>query len=366
MADVGHGDAAMVGMTSKSMMSEMWPILRQRMYKCPKRLNRIILDEWKGSYSFEDKTAIRLIIYDAENKDLGLFGVTWDLGSIDHSFPDDLSRILLDWRAVVPFLRTRPGIDIVIFDSACSHRPGQGTFYFEYAVLMALAHVRRWLGAYKCDMMIVYPDRRARFAAFNIPRPSREAFYTPFSRLMMANNNRFLPRGAKVLVWGTGIQSSVVLDGIDPHKKLVFDVAPETMLQVDGKAYSFVEGRLPLGQQRDVVVCNNDPRHTVSVRDVSLFRHMLFVGVGVVVVPAGRPYHFRELNAMGEDHRVVAVIEGNQNQRNGTIINTWGDMDDITLASDYVGALDSIVMQEASEDAKSPFLKKYLVVTTSS
>eukprot|EP00899_Mesostigma_viride_P014859 jgi/Mesvir1/23374/Mv21069-RA.1 len=366
MADVGYGDAAMVGMASKSMMAEMWPVLRQRMYKCPRRLDNIVIDEWKGSYSFEDKTAIRLIIYDAENKDLGLFGVTWDLGSIDHSFPDDLSRILLDWRAVVPFLRNRPGIDVVIFDSACAQRPAQGTFYFEYAVLMALAHVKRWLGTYKCDMMIVFPDRRARYAAFNIPRPSREAFYTPFSRLMMANNNRFLPDGAKVLVWGTGIQSSVVLQGIDPNNKMVFDVAPETMLQVDAKAFSFVEARLPAGQRRDIVVCNNDPHQTVSVRDVSLFRNMLFVGVGVVVVPAGRSYHFRELNSRGEDHRVVAVIEGNENQGNGTIINTWGEMSDITLASDYAGALDTIVIQVASEADKKQFIDKYLVVTKSS
>eukprot|EP00899_Mesostigma_viride_P021669 jgi/Mesvir1/29503/Mv07001-RA.1 len=366
IADVGYGDAALFGMASKSMMSEMWPVLRSRMFKCSARLDNLILDEWKGSYSFKDKTAVRLIIYDAENKNLGLFGVTWDLGNVDTRFPDDLSRILLDWRAVVPFLRNRPGIDVLIFDSACAQRPGQGTFYFEYAVLLALAHVKRWLGAYKCDTMIVFPDRKARFAAFNIPRPPRECFSTPFSRLMMANNNRFLPSGAKVLVWGTGVQAPIALEELDPTKKLVFDVPPGTMLQVDGKSFPFVENRLPRENQRDIVVCNTDPDHTVHVRDGSRFGNMLFVGVGVFVLPVGRSYHFMEVNSTGDDHRAMAVFNGNQNQGRGTTIFTWGDMADITLASDFVDTLDNIAIRAPSDADKGQFLKNYLVVTKSS
>eukprot|EP00899_Mesostigma_viride_P023097 jgi/Mesvir1/3972/Mv22721-RA.1 len=366
IADVGYGDAALFGMASKSMMSEMWPVLRSRMFKCSARLDNLILDEWKGSYSFKDKTAVRLIIYDAENKNLGLFGVTWDLGNVDTRFPDDLSRILLDWRAVVPFLRNRPGIDVLIFDSACAQRPGQGTFYFEYAVLLALAHVKRWIGAYKCDTMIVFPDRKARFAAFNIPRPPRECFSTPFSRLMMANNNRFLPGGAKVLVWGTGVQAPIALEELDPTKKLVFDVPPGTMLQVDGKSFPFVENRLPRENQRDIVVCNTDPDHTVHVRDGSRFGNMLFVGVGVFVLPVGRSYHFTEVNSTGDDHRAMAVFNGNQNQGRGTTIVTWGDMADITLASDFVDTLDNIAIRAPSDADKGQFLKNYLVVTKSS
>eukprot|EP00899_Mesostigma_viride_P023352 jgi/Mesvir1/4200/Mv22614-RA.1 len=142
VVDEGAGDAAMWSISSQACMAEMWPLLRKTMYACPKSIRDALLPGWDVD---RELSAVRIAVKDDANAELTRWGARLDLGSVQHDYPLDLRTVKLHWRHVAAFLKHHPGIDIVILDAASVKIPSLGVYYFEYAVVLALLHARRWL-----------------------------------------------------------------------------------------------------------------------------------------------------------------------------------------------------------------------------
>eukprot|EP00899_Mesostigma_viride_P022833 jgi/Mesvir1/3734/Mv15010-RA.1 len=114
-----RGDAAFLGMTSKTMMSEIWPVLKADIFECPAEFSDLIKAQWKQKFSFEKKTCVRFVVYDVVDAQWEVVG---DFGGV--GYQDGIPTVVIEWRNVVRFLKYRPGIDVIIFEAATMRKTG--------------------------------------------------------------------------------------------------------------------------------------------------------------------------------------------------------------------------------------------------
>eukprot|EP00899_Mesostigma_viride_P005119 jgi/Mesvir1/14608/Mv05278-RA.1 len=348
VVDEGPGDAALMSATSKEMMSEMWPVMRAKMYKCPASFKTSLMPDWKTD---RELTAVRIAVKDDSNADAMRHGARVDIGEIMHVYPDDLATFVMDWRHVVPFLRRRPGIDIVIIEGAATQKSGGSFYYFEYAVILALLHLRRWLVSYPCAMLAVYPDRRSGWYGTNRTRFDVKWFEQSFSSLMMANSNRLFPKGPKVVYWGKGVDVRDVLQGMDRKNNIDMAVGEGTStLCVESGAARDVFERTPARSKPHLVLV---VRGAAEQAHEELWRARTcgFASVAIagasewVRVPAGT-YH-----CVGD-----AAIEVTGPRDVPTEVVQWGDG---MATADSRLALDSMRVRSATKREREEMVKRF-------
>eukprot|EP00899_Mesostigma_viride_P001046 jgi/Mesvir1/10942/Mv11483-RA.1 len=200
------------------------------MYPCPEMIREALLPGWDAG---RELSAVRIAVKDDTNAELGRWGARLDLGNIGHEYPRDLRTVKLHWRHVAAFLKHHPGIDIVVLDAASTKVPTSGVYYYEYAVVLALLHARRWLVSYPCAVLAVFPDRSAARYAFNRCRVEQEWFERPFSGLLTATSGRLFLRGPKAVYWGKGVDVLDLMGTVDSTNAIDMSVEEGACLCVE-------------------------------------------------------------------------------------------------------------------------------------
>eukprot|EP00899_Mesostigma_viride_P009240 jgi/Mesvir1/18317/Mv18470-RA.1 len=355
VVQTNRGDAAMLGLASKSMLMDIWPTLKQQMFPAPPALFDLVHDDWKPKYDSKGKTAVRFVVHDKRHKDFGGQFPATDRGFSESGVPVKVATVVIDWKSVVPFLKWRPGIDILIFDSACVEKPGFGIYYMEHAVFLALAHMRRWLGSYPCEMLFAFPaHKNESFQCNRFRLRNGDAFYQSFTNLMTSNNGVLFPDGAKLVRIGEGVDAFRLFQEIDPTISMrLFGELPAGM-HAEGRSVLPVSVRVSNCPSL-VFASNDDPEREVSTRELRNPKTVFLMGDGPFEIDERCEVH--TLLKPGSDKGKEIAI-----RTPGVVrVCQWGT-EDIMFLSNGLSLTNRTFTRQVGEDEKAAVMRRVPVL----
>eukprot|EP00899_Mesostigma_viride_P003032 jgi/Mesvir1/1272/Mv09560-RA.1 len=322
------------------MMSEIWPVLKADIFECPAEFSDLIKAQWKQKFSFEKKTCVRFVVYDVVDAQWEVVG---DFGGV--GYQDGIPTVVIEWRNVVRFLKYRPGIDVIIFEAATMRKTGcLSLFHHEYAVVLALLHIFRWIRTYPCDLMVVFPEKKHTFETkLAQSRLEAASFHRPYSHLVLANSNRILFEGPKVVMFGKGQDAKNTFRSVDPKNMLKFAVPAGTLLHIDSGAEEYVLPRLQEGFF-DMVFSNHDLKADVLVGSPPTKGMVFLSGSGNFRIQSGRTFIVLPVN-----NRASVTFEEDEKDIHSSEIAYW--VEGAWLSKDFFTKVKGRTLKDSEKDA---------------